>query len=299
MTQIFQDYFVGFLFVVVIWLIGLYLPWQAAAMWSLTQTILLLILLNPHYHMGWRWAVTAAYVGFQFFAVVTANIAKREAVARQEQDHVNVQLLSTRELLAESSRIAERMRITRDLHDVLGHHLAALAIQLEISANSSPEQTQDCVKKAQVSCTRLLSELRHVVNVFRSADSLDLGRALSVLADNVPGITLHLDLPQNFEVTDGARAHAILRCIQEATTNTIKHAAAANLWITISVVNEIVEITARDDGRGAGGAKPGAGLVGMRERLEQLGGGLNYELGKQSGFSFRAWLPTFRTAGSA
>jgi signal transduction histidine kinase len=295
MTYIFQDYFVGFLLVVVSWLIALYLPWRLAVGWAVVQTVLLLYFLEPHYHMGWRWAVTSAYLGFQVFAITTAIIAKSEVLAREDLAQINAQLLSTRELLAESSRVGERVRITRELHDVLGHHLTALALQLEVTVHSSPDQLQESLKKSRASAGRLLEELRQVVNDSRGSESLDVRRAISTLADYVPRLKLHLELPEHFRITDAARAHAILRCVQEITTNTLKHADAGNLWITIVVTDGVVEISARDDGHGAEDAKPGIGLSGMRERLEQLGGGLSVELSKGAGFRLRAWLPVFRT----
>jgi signal transduction histidine kinase len=208
-------------------------------------------------------------------------------------------LMSTRELLAESSRVGERVRITRELHDVLGHHLTALALQLEVTVHSAPDQLQESLKKARASAGRLLQELRQVVSDSRDSESLDLRRAISTLADYVPRLKLHLELPEHFRITDAARAHAILRCVQEITTNTLKHADASNLWIMIAVTDGIVEISARDDGRGAHDAKPGVGLSGMRERLEQLGGGLCVELSKESGFRLRAWLPVLRTVETA
>jgi len=295
MTHIFQDYFVGFLLVVVSWLIALYLPWRVAVTWATLQTALLLYFLEPHYHMGWRWAVTSAYLGFQVFAIATAVIAKSEALARQDQARINAELMSTRELLAESGRIGERVRITRELHDVLGHHLTALALQLEVTIHSAPDQLHKHLEKAQASCGRLLHELREVVSDLRDSEGLDVRHAISTLAEHVPRLKVHLEMPGRFRITDAARAHAILRCVQEIITNTLKHADADNLWINIAIADGLVEISARDDGRGAEGVKPGAGLSGMRERLEQLGGGLSFEFSGQSGFCLRAWLPVLRT----
>ena len=291
MTYLFQDYFVGFLLVMVSWLLALYLPLNLASLWVVAQTVLLLYFLEPHYHMGWRWAATSAYLGFQVFALATAAIAKEETAARQAEAAVNAELMSTRELLTESSRLGERVRIARELHDVLGHHLTALALQLEVALHSPSEQVRSCVEKAQSSSGHLLTELREVVSAFRDSERIDVRRAISVLADRVPHLKLHLEMLDDLRITEPARAHVVLRCVQEITTNTLKHANAANLWIDIRMADHFIEINAHDDGRGIRNPMPGRGLSGMRERLEELGGGVTFGASAESGFSVRAWLP--------
>jgi len=291
MTYLLPSYFVGFLLVVVSWQLALFLPLHVAGIWALTNTVGLLYVLHPNYHMGWRWAAGAAYLGFQAFAIITAAMAKREALARQEEARMNAELASTRELLSESSRLNERVRISRELHDALGHHLAALSVQLEVALHSPPEQVPSCLEKAQSSSRALFQELRGVVGTLRDGEGIDLSRSLHALAERVPGLKLHLSVPDTFRVADPARAHAVLRCVQEIATNTIKHANASNLWIEIDATSDAIEITARDDGRGTDFATPGFGLSGMRERLEELGGGVSFASTSESGFSLRAWLP--------
>ena len=92
-------------------------------------------------------------------------------------------------------------------------------------------------------------------------------------------------------MTDDARAHATLRCIQEVTTNTLKHSDAKNLWVRIFAQNGALEIEAHDDGRKTQAGAPGTGIAAMRHRLEQLGGGVVIDTGQPSGFHLRAWFP--------
>jgi len=83
----------------------------------------------------------------------------------------------------------------------------------------------------------------------------------------------------------------VLRCVQEITTNTLKHSDAVNLWITCRVVRGGIEIKARDDGQGTRVAESGFGLNSMRRRFEELGGTVSFETGLDQGFSLEAWLP--------
>jgi signal transduction histidine kinase len=98
--------------------------------------------------------------------------------------------------------------------------------------------------------------------------------------------------PDGLEVGEPEQARVVLRCVQEAITNAVRHAGAENLWIEVARADGGVEVRARDDGRGAGSLRQGAGLTGMRERLEQAGGRLDLDARPGGGFEVRAWLPT-------
>jgi signal transduction histidine kinase len=211
MTALHQDYFVGFLLVIVSWQLALVLSLKAAAVWTALDSLLLIYFLQPHYHMGWRWGGTAAFLGFQVFALVTAAIAKSESQAREDLARINAELASTRELLRESSKTGERLRIARELHDVLGHHLTALCLHLEAALHTSVEQGHAAVEKALATSKQLLADLRSVVSSLHETDTIDLRHALTSLSENLPQIKLHLSMPSQLHITDAARAHAVLR----------------------------------------------------------------------------------------
>src|SRR5215469_16198268 len=104
-----------------------------------------------------------------------------------------------------------------------------------------------------------------------------------------PKSTLKID--SRFALADGIRAHAALRCVQEIITNTVKHSGADNLRITVSSVEEAIEVSARDDGHSLAIPRPGAGPTGMKERFESLGGRVEFSLQGNAGFALRAQLP--------
>ncbi|HEY6412473.1 MAG TPA: histidine kinase [Edaphobacter sp.] len=291
MTAIYQGYLIGCLLVIISWQVALILPVSAAILWAVTASALWIFYQEPHFHMGWRWSATGAFLGFQAFAIVTAAIARSEAAGREEQARINAELVSTRELLRESSKASERIRIAREFHDVVGHNLTALCLHLEAATHHTPDQAQVIQQKALSAARHLLEEVREVVTGFHESDCIDLRSAFEMLQQNVPRITLHIQLPEDLVVTDSARAHATLRCVQEMTTNTLKHSDATNLWIRIYVQNGAIEIEARDDGSKAQQTRPGIGITSMRDRLEQLGGGLAIDTGQQNGFHLKAWFP--------
>jgi signal transduction histidine kinase len=291
MTAIYQGYLIGCLLVIVSWQVALILPVSTAILWAVATSGLWIFYQEPHYHLGWRWSATGAFLGFQAFAIVTAAIARSEAAGREEQARVNAELVSTRELLRESSKAGERIRIAREFHDVVGHNLTALCLHLEAAAHHPPDQAQAIQQKALSAAKHLLEEVREVVTGFHESDSIDLRSALEMLQQNVPRIRLHLQLPDDLIITDSARAHATLRCIQEITTNTLKHSDAKNLWVRIYAQNGAIEIEAHDDGSTTRKTRPGIGIAGMRDRLEELGGGLAIDTDQLSGFHVKAWFP--------
>ena len=291
MTFFLFDYFVGFLLVIVSWQVALLLRLRVAIIWMLIASALLLYFLDPHYYMGWRWGATGALLGFQAFAIVTAALARAESELRQDQARINAELVSTRELLRESSKLGERMRISRELHDSVGHHLTALCLHLEAALNGSRDQASEGIQNARLAAKEALEEIRGVVSTMQGGEDIHLQSALRLLAERIPRIRLHLSIAEALRITDAARANSILRCVQEITTNTLKHSDAGNLWIALRLNDGGIEIEARDDGRVTRRAEPGFGLTAMRARFEELGGVVSFETGIEQGFLVRAWLP--------
>ena len=291
MTFLLQDYFVGFLLIIVSWQVALVLPLRAAIPWIVGASAVLLLFLQPHYYMGWRWGATGAFLGFQGFALVTAALAKSEAESREDQSRINAELVSTRELLRESAKLGERIRISRELHDSVGHHLTGLCLHLEAALNSPADQAKEGIQRAQSAAKDALHEVRSVVSALHGGEEIDLHSALHLLAEAIPRIRLNLSIAKELRLTDPERANAVLRCVQEITTNTLKHSDASNLWISLSLERGGIEIEARDDGHATRKAESGFGLTTMRQRFEELGGVVSFETGMQQGFSLRAWLP--------
>jgi signal transduction histidine kinase len=237
-----------------------------------------------------------AYAGFQLFAFGASRLAVRESAARAELAQVHAELLATQELLADSTRTAERLRIARELHDALGHHLSALSLQLELARNLVDGRAKEPVAQAHAVTKTLLAELRSVVSSMREDAGLDLAGALHTLVAGIPHPRVHLEVERDLQV-EAALAHTIFRCVQEALTNAVRHAGAENVYLTIEAKGDTVAVTARDDGRGASEVRVGHGLSGLRERIEGMGGKVEIEARQGAGLTLRALLPTRARAG--
>ena len=280
--------------------IAVVLPWllptRVGIAWMVLQNFSLVpvfaIIREPVFSLSDAFLQSSLYSGFIVLAFVTALVTKQQVEAREEQRRLNSELRATRTLLAESSRLSERMRISRELHDLIGHHLTALSLNLEVASHLVQGQAQEHVRQAQSVAKLLLGDVREVVSQLREGDSIDLTQALQNLTEGVPGLAIHLELPPHFAVDDPKRAQVLLRCAQEIITNTVRHAGARNLWLHFERnADRQMAIHARDDGQGAIAFRQGNGLAGMRERLAQFGGRVDIVTGRGQGFVLDASLP--------
>src|SRR5712692_4833486 len=262
----------GALLVLVSAQLGWFMSLRHALLWVATQAVLMGIVLT----FGGRSTLSlmSTYVGFQVLALFSCFLAASEASARAGLARANNELRATGELLANTSRLTERERISRELHDTLGHHLTALSLNLEAASHLAGDYALVQIQRAQAVTKLLLSDLRGVVSALRGEDPIGLAQALRTLVAGVATPQIHLVISEDLAIDDPTRAHTVVRCVQEIITNAIRHAAASNLWIELSRTGKGIAIRARDDGRGSKELRPGHGLTGMRERLEQVGGRL-------------------------
>jgi len=237
--------------------------------------------------------VTIAFMAFQAFAALVTAYAYRAHRAHEAVLSINAELLATRELLEEGARAEERLRVSRELHDVVGNKLTGLKLQLVLQSRS-PDGGEKNTRLEQ--CLRLTDELltdvRAVVTTLRQHDGVDLHQALRALDPDLPRPRVTFDLDAEVRV-DMRQAEALLRCAQEGLANALRHSAAAEIRIALARRPEGLTLSVEDDGRGhAAAIRPGNGLRGMRERLQELGGNLLIEDRLPAGLSLRAVLPS-------
>lgn len=265
--------------------------WQAALQttpamalaWVAFQTLAAIGALAQALNPDMCW-ILGLSVALQLFFAYTAQTAR--ALTQS-----NFELRAAQAIIANTVRDAERLRIARELHDAWGHELTALGLQLEIASHVTEQaRANEHVMQAKSLASALLSKVRDVVASLREAERGDLKEALEALARRVPRPAIHVDVSLGVRVS-AEQAHALVRCAQEAVTNAVRHAKASNLWLRVTWDGEGVRLVARDDGAARPAASAdGSGLLGMRERVECLGGNLAVRT-EDVGFTVEAWLP--------
>ncbi len=217
------------------------------------------------------------YISVTIFSYIISLVAFRQQNAKEELRMLNTELKATQVLLADSSRINERLRISRELHDLIGHHLTALTLNLEAASHMTEGKPQSYVKKAHSIARLLLADVREVVGKFRQSGTLDLGLAVKELLEGLPGLKVTKDIPDEFLVEDPKLAQTILRCAQELITNTMKHAQASHLKVKLERTDSHLILMVQDNGVGLGNSQMGNGMTGMAERVKLLNGHCEYE----------------------
>lgn len=233
-----------------------------------------------------------AWIGFQAFGVIGCTFAVRLQEMGLAALRVNGELIATRRLLEEGTRAEERLRLARELHDVAGHKLTALKMQLRLQRASADASGAAVLEESARLADELLSDLRGVVSTLRVHEGVDLPRALRALDPGLPRPRVVFELDPGLRVSDMRSADTLLRCAQEALTNALRHSAAATVWLQLGVEGRELLLSVSDDGRGRAEAlRSGNGLRGMRERLAELGGRLELRNRQPCGLTVRVLLP--------
>lgn len=276
------------------------IAWQAAMAtsparalgWVGFQTLVVVGALAQALNPDLCWVIAKSFA-LQLLLVFTANALRREADTARALAQTNRELRAAQAIIANNVRDAERMRISRELHDAWGHELTALGLQLEIASHvTGPGRANDHVVQAKGLARALLAKVRDVVAALREAERCDLKEALEGLAQSVPVPAIHVEISPEVRVASD-QAHTLMRCAQEAVTNAVRHSNASNLWLQVTPDGEGVRLVARNDGSARQAvSSPGSGLLGMRERVEALGGRLAVRTGAGFGFTVDAWLPS-------
>lgn len=278
--------------IVIAWQVAMLTGLVKALGWVAFQTLAVTaaLALAPSPDLCW---VIGKSFALQLCFVFMAQALRQEAQTARALAETNNELRAAQVIIANTARDAERLRIARELHDAWGHELIALGLQLEIASNI-PERTRanTHVMQAKGLARDLLGNVRDVVATLHEAERCDLKDALESLAQSVPVPAIHVDFAQGVRVSPD-QSHALVRCAQEAVTNAIKHAKASNLWLQVAADGDGVRLVAHNDGNArATASSPGSGLLGMRERVESLGGKLAVRTGFDFGFTVDAWLPS-------
>ena len=229
--------------------------------------------------------------GFQAFAALTGHYAGSREQAREHLARVNVELLATRRLLEESARAGERLKLSRELHDVAGHSLTALKLNLARLARDPALREREEIAVSVQLADDLLAQIRQVVGALRAHDGLDLRAALEALSAPMPGVRVLLDVAPGLRVDDLDQAQTLLRCAQEAITNALRHGRAGTIRLGLHRAAGALTLSVENDGIVPTQVREGNGLTGMRERLAAVGGTLTVEATPPRGLRLIARIP--------
>jgi len=260
--------------------------------WITIQTLLLTVAAATRLNLRAAFVLAPPYLGFQILAFFVFSTMAREAAARSDLADANAELRALQPILADSSRNAERLRITHELHDALGHRLTVLILNLEAVLKCTEGAVKSRVEICQTLARELLGDMRDIVAQCKTGDRLAVAESLRALVNAVPQPRVHLHIESNVRIVDPEAAHTLLRCVQEIVTNAARHSGAANLWIVIEQEDGGVRLNALDDGHGSSSKNDGFGLQGMRERIQRAGGEIQFSTQPGHGFGIKAMLPS-------
>ena len=225
---------------------------------------------------------------FWTVGVVLAVMVGLGTVSRVTIDDQHHALLAAQDEVRRLSRTAERERIARDLHDLLGRTLTLVSLKAELAARlapTDPDRATTEMRDVAQAARDGLAEVRAAVSGMTGAS---FARELdqSGIALQAAGIATSTDAAT---LPDGEPGAVLGMALREAVTNVLRHSEAAHCRIAVAIDGEQARLTVEDDGSG-GSFREGAGLRGMRARLKAAGGAMSVDSGT-AGTRLSAWLP--------
>ncbi|WP_228771607.1 sensor histidine kinase [Actinokineospora iranica] len=223
---------------------------------------------------------------------------------------VTEQLRAEQRKRTEQAIVTERLRIARELHDVVAHHMSVIAMQTGLASyvlDADPDTARTALNVVSGTSREALDEMRHMLDLLRASDdpgadvdgdSQQPAPGLDGLDDLISrvraaGVEVESTvvgtprpLPSGLQLT-------VYRVIQEALTNVLKHGGQCRAWVSVTWHPRQVVVRIDDDGTQAGDPAPGGhGVIGMRERARLYGGTLTAGSAPEGGFAVRLTLPT-------
>lgn len=258
---------------VVIAAVGSYIvPLRAvAAVVVLNCTVILVHLIALGADLAEAVAVTIFYLIIHSASVLSTYALSRETRMRAELEEKNLALAAASMLVEDSAKTAERLRISRELHDLIGHQLTVLNLELEAAKHRGSGGAQEHIHRAGLVAKELLADVRTTVGELREAESADLRGHLEQLAAAVPSVEIHVGVDDDV-VADEEQTAALVRAAQEIITNTVKHSQAGELLVTLTQHGGQLRLRCVNDGDTPHRITEGHGLTGLRERIGLLGG---------------------------
>jgi two-component system, NarL family, sensor histidine kinase DesK len=255
---------------------------QLPTQFKRNRAMLIILVINTAYYVVLMQAhpsqnifTVLIFLVLQLFAFSVIEATLREQHAKEELAAINQELLATRFMLKESSKKQERLRISRDLHDVLGHQLTALALNLEVTNHKVADQFKSLTEANLKQAKQLLQEVRNVVKEMRSEEQLDLALTLNTLIQQLPNCQLNITSPEpnnSIKINSLNLTNQLMFCLQEGISNALRHGHANNFILEFYKNEQQLIFCLIDNGSGYHNYIAGNGLNGMHERLANFNG---------------------------
>ncbi len=236
-----------------------------------------------------------------FSSVVVAGSWLVGDVVRQRQQRLEI-VEAARDEWARAAVAAERVRIARELHDVVAHSVSVMGVQAgaaRMLLDQDVAKARHALASIEATARDSVAELQRLLTILRTVDSdeLEPQPTLSDLpalaaATRAAGLAVHLEADARAARLAPGPSLAAYRIVQEALTNVLKHARATRADVRVAVAGDALEVEVADDGRGVAlRRRRGHGLIGMRERALLYGGTLEAGRRGDGGFTVRARFP--------
>lgn len=236
-------------------------------------------------------------------AIALGDSMRARRSLRTEQEQTTRLIAQEHAYRAEQRVQAERVRMARDLHDLIGHSISVISLQADVAREAighSNAEAQQALTHIRATTTETMRELRATVKLLRNPAGAQPDRSVATLA-NLPtlvenarasGLTVVLECTGEFQTLPTTVNTAAYRIIQEALTNVIRHANATVVTIRLERTTQTLDLQVVDNGNGCGKPFiPGSGITGMRERARLFGGDFSAQPKTTGGFAVRAVLP--------
>ncbi|HEU4540565.1 MAG TPA: sensor histidine kinase [Jiangellaceae bacterium] len=274
-----------------------------------TTSLYLITAADRYPHAEGVGAVGVAFVTLGFFGAwaIGRSVRAPRMYARQQEQRAD-QLERTREAEVRAALAEQRGQIARELHDVVAHHVSVMTVQAagaRRTLDRDPQRSKEALAAIEATGRSALAEMRRIVGVLRGPASDSIPKRapqpglaeLAELVEQLDSAGLNVEvaiegqqqpLPLGIDLT-------AYRIVQEALTNTLKHAGTSNAAVVVRYAPAELEVRVTDSGTGRQAAlpdePPGHGLLGMRERITLYGGELSAGNRSGGGFEVRARIP--------
>jgi two-component system sensor histidine kinase DesK len=208
------------------------------------------------------------------------------------------ELRDARETVAHLAATEERLRLARDLHDLLGHSLSLVTLKSELAGRMLPDRPEDAAQQVadiEKVSRQALVDVREAVSGYRRP-TLPAELASARAALTAAGVATRLHVPDAVDDLAPHAEGALAWALREAVTNVVRHSGAATCVVALATDGATATLTVSDDGRGpAADHTPGNGLTGLTERLILAGGTLRTARSGDGGFTLAASVPVHPT----